>query len=379
MKLVRIFFMMFALLIALIAAAFTYLLLFFDPNSFKPVIEQQVKKSTGYQLVIEGPMSWTLYPRVGVKIERMTLRAPNQAKPFADLHGVNIAADLKQLLHGYQKLRGDIRIANVLFMNMNMQRAYVGLHWQGDALTLQPVRAALYEGNLKGVANAHHLTSMPHWQWNAELRNVQLKPLLIDVNGPQSKLKVSGVGDVTCSASTDGMSRQQLLSNLNGVVDFGLKNGVVEGLDLNYLVQTANNLLNDKPITLPQHLEQTTFQRLSGTAKIKNGVANIDNLLLASDAFTTKGEGAINLLNETLNLQLIVSPLNQDKVHWDVPVLITGNLQHPAVSVDARALQAIFVKEKLQDVKTKVKEKVQDELKKLPDDANKFFQKILGQ
>ena len=206
------------------------------------------------------------------------------------------------------------------------------------------------------------------------MHRVQLKPLLHDVNGADSKLKMSGVGDVKLIVNTEGMTREQLYSHLNGVVDFGLNDGVVEGLDLNYLVQTANELLNGHAISMPTHIEETQFEHLTGTMMIKNGVAHTDNLLLLSQAFITKGEGNINLLKQSMHFQLLVTPMKKDKIQWNVPVLVTGDLHHPSIRVDVSALQTELVKNKLEKVKSKVKE----EIKKLPDDANKFLQKLIG-
>lgn len=69
------------LIVAVILGIAT-LILTIDPNQFKPLLASQVHKSTGRELVIEGPIGWTLWPRFGLTLERAALRnLPGFAEP----------------------------------------------------------------------------------------------------------------------------------------------------------------------------------------------------------------------------------------------------------------------------------------------------------
>ena len=48
-----------------------------DPNDFKPLLIEQVKKSTGRDLVVSGPIAWTFWPSLGLSLEQVALRNPN--------------------------------------------------------------------------------------------------------------------------------------------------------------------------------------------------------------------------------------------------------------------------------------------------------------
>ncbi|MGK4475280.1 AsmA family protein [Aeromonas molluscorum] len=48
-----------------------------DPNDFKPLLIEQVKKSTGLDLVVSGPIAWTFWPRLGLSLEQVALRNPS--------------------------------------------------------------------------------------------------------------------------------------------------------------------------------------------------------------------------------------------------------------------------------------------------------------
>ncbi|QUJ68350.1 AsmA family protein [Photobacterium sp. GJ3] len=47
-----------------------------DPNQFKPLIAEQVKKATGRDLVIEGDIGWRFFPSIGFNIGRTEFRNP---------------------------------------------------------------------------------------------------------------------------------------------------------------------------------------------------------------------------------------------------------------------------------------------------------------
>lgn len=371
-KFIRILFSI-VLLIAVVAAiAFACLVMFVDPNQLKPVIAKEVMKGTGYQLKIDGDLAWSFYPRLGVKIEHMSLSEPNQA-PFADLYAVTIASEMKQLLKGPQKLQGEVYIGSMKLFKLQLHQAFVGLHWLEGMLTLEPMTAKLYNGTLKGVAHGRNLSAEPHWDWSMLASDVQLKPMLQDVNGVESKVVISGVGEVSMTLATHGKAKAQLFSNLNGISNFSVKNGEVEGMDINYLVQTANAFLNSQPVTAPDQFKKTEFQSLTGTATIKNGVANINNLLLMSSAFTTTGTGTIDLVQQQLDYKLQVTPLQQEKISWAIPVAITGSLHNPAVHIDTDMLKTLVARDQFQ----KIKSKVADEVKKLPEKADKLLQQLL--
>ncbi|MCX7134719.1 AsmA family protein [Aeromonas sp.] len=47
-----------------------------DPNQFKPQLVDQVRKSTGRELVIQGDIGWRFWPSLGLSLEQVALRNP---------------------------------------------------------------------------------------------------------------------------------------------------------------------------------------------------------------------------------------------------------------------------------------------------------------
>lgn len=52
------------------------LVIFVNPNQFKPLIVEQAQKQTGLELVIEGDISWQFFPSIGFELGRTELRNP---------------------------------------------------------------------------------------------------------------------------------------------------------------------------------------------------------------------------------------------------------------------------------------------------------------
>ncbi|SRR5579883_159206 len=77
------------------------LVTFVNPNQLKPLIINQVKTSTGRELTIDGDLSWTIYPSLGVKIGHMELSNPPNftQKTFAEIERATISVKLIPLLH----------------------------------------------------------------------------------------------------------------------------------------------------------------------------------------------------------------------------------------------------------------------------------------
>ena len=362
------------LTLAVLAIAITVFIFSMDPNKLKPSIIAEVKKQTGYNMTIDGRLTWSLYPLLGIKIEHMTLTAPSASSPFLDLRGVNIASEFKQILRGTQKLKGDVRIDDMRLAKLHMQNAYIGIDWQNQMLTLMPVKASLYDGKLDGVVHGSHLFAVPRWDWNMHASSVQIKPLLADVSDGNTKLQIDGLGEINMKAETQGKTKDSLLMNLNGNGNFALHNGSVLGTDINFLIESADALMSRR-LMPTQNMNQTQFDNLSGSFMLAHGSANISDLQLLSSAFTIKGDGNINLLTQNLDLQLAVSSLKTTTLKGTIPLLVQGDLHSPSVRLDMNAVNAMITREQI----NKAKAKIQEHVKGLSDKADKFLQKLIGQ
>ncbi|HIF9114549.1 TPA: AsmA family protein [Photobacterium damselae] len=71
------FFYVVVALLLIIALGIGALLTLVNPNQFKPLISEQVKKATGRDLVIDGDISWRFFPTLGLTVGKTAFRNPN--------------------------------------------------------------------------------------------------------------------------------------------------------------------------------------------------------------------------------------------------------------------------------------------------------------
>lgn len=100
--------MLLGVLLLLIILAIILLVTFVSPNRFKPILAEQVKKTTGRELIVDGDLSWSFYPTLGVKAGHVSLGNPEGfgQKIFAEFSSAIISVKLMPLFSGHVQSNG---------------------------------------------------------------------------------------------------------------------------------------------------------------------------------------------------------------------------------------------------------------------------------
>src|SRR5690348_13987385 len=108
MKLLKIIAGLLGIVVLIGILALVLLVTFVSPNRFKPLIIDQVKKYTGRDLVIDGDLSWTIFPSLGVKVGHLELNNPTgfKQKTFAEIDSATVGVKLFPLLHKHVESSG---------------------------------------------------------------------------------------------------------------------------------------------------------------------------------------------------------------------------------------------------------------------------------
>lgn len=348
--------------------------MYVDPNRLKPLITAEVHKRTEYQLDIDGNFTWSFYPRLGIKAEGMRLTAPKQKKPFVEMRDVVLGMDFVELLQGKSKLSGEVHAKHLSLVNLHARNVSAEIEWEDGALTISPISAMLYHGWMAATIHGRDLRKTPQWDWDVQFNRVQLKPFLRDLNGKNSKLQLDGLGQLHMTAETHGFNKSDIVNRMDGKLNYSLTNGTVAGIDLNYIVGTAVELIKKKPVNSPGNTFQTSFESMTGSMKINHGLAITDDTVLVAPAFTVKALGTIDLSRQDIDYNLNVVPLHLEKFKWSIPVALTGDLHSPSIKLDMAKLNTVIANEQFQ----RLKEKTEENLKKLPQRVDKFLQQVLG-
>ena len=89
-----------AVLLLVAIAAAVYLVSSFDPNRYKGVAVDWMKANRNRTLVIEGPIELSVFPRVAVKLSKLSLSEAGRSEGFAAIDKAALAVDVMPLLSG---------------------------------------------------------------------------------------------------------------------------------------------------------------------------------------------------------------------------------------------------------------------------------------
>ncbi|TVP51093.1 MAG: AsmA family protein [Halomonas sp.] len=109
-------------ILAIVAVgAVVYVTTFLDPEDFKPRLTAVVEEQTGLNLALEGPITWSFYPRIGVSVETARAWLPEQAQDsaaFAAIDRAEVSVAFGPLL------RGEIAVDGLTLdgMRLNLER-----------------------------------------------------------------------------------------------------------------------------------------------------------------------------------------------------------------------------------------------------------------
>jgi AsmA protein len=156
-----------------------------------------------------------------------------------------------------------------------------------------------------------------------------------------------------------GADTQALLETLQGEVRADLSEAVLEGINLSQLVRQAAAAIEGQPLPQSDAANETRLVDLQLVSYVHNGVAQVERLLASTDLLMLTGEGQINLLQQTLALDLRAEVALTEKQGLPkelrrlqgkpFPMKLTGKWNAPQVEVDLEQALKAVVQEKLQE------------------------------
>jgi hypothetical protein len=143
------------------------------------------------------------------------------------------------------------------------------------------------------------------------------------------------------------------MRTLNGDVNFNTGNGKFQGMDLLHELSSIAKFSQASPSK-----GFTNIVKLGGLINVKNGVANTNNLEAVIDGGTLGAQGIVDLVTEALNMHVnavlgkdlsqkvggtgiggfMNTALANKNGELVIPVIVTGNLNHPIIAPDVEKL-----------------------------------------
>ncbi len=86
------------ILLVVLVSGLTALVVMVDPNDFRSYMVKQVEQRSGYQLKLNGPLRWHVWPQLSILSGRMSLTAPGASQPLVSADNMRLDVDLLPLI-----------------------------------------------------------------------------------------------------------------------------------------------------------------------------------------------------------------------------------------------------------------------------------------
>ena len=265
-------------------------------------------------------------------------------------------------------IQGTLAIASVTTPDLKLGKISTTVDVNNGTAQIKPLTVALYEGLLTLNASVTDAKGKNNYKVDTQLKGVQIHPLLVDV--AKADL-LSGTTAFNFSASGSGLTLSKIKKGILGQGDFKLLDGELYGINIPHKIRTLKAKITGKNKPKNTDVKKTDFASLSGDFKIKKGIVDNTKLLMLSPVIRLDGAGLVNILNESLNYALTVTPLSKtteetkldDLRGLKIPLLIKGSFTDPKFSLDTEGALKSKLKDKADQVIEKNKEKLKDKLK----------------
>ncbi|GAB3675153.1 AsmA family protein [Salinisphaera aquimarina] len=314
----------------------------------------------------------------------------------AQTGGGDAQKDAEIDLSGLKDLRmdGKLAVGALTAANIHVTNANLTVKARDGVLTIEPLTAELYQGNVRVTARVDASKDTPRYALKGNLNGLQFQPLLEDVADTD---RVAALANMNIDISTAGKQVAAMKRALNGNFGFDLRDGAFNGFNLAQVIASARSRLasggdGGGAGSGVGEDEKTPFNRFAASFNVKDGVMAGKDLNLKSRVINATGTGnydlAANALDYVVSAQVPedASGKLEDLAGVAVPIKLTGNLMSPAYSLDvAGALKGVASK-RLQDEKAKLQDKVSEKLKErtkkidpeVSDKVKKGFQGLFG-
>ena len=256
----------------------------------------------------------------------------------------------------------DVPIETGLKKPVEIKNLEASADLNGQDARLSNLSLQLFDGQTRAHGGLSIGTAAPPFNGKVTIQGLQVGKVLEAVS-PDQKISISGTAAMSLAVAGRGFSFPDLTKALEGPGRFEVKEGKIEGVNL---LEEAIILLKVAGIPIDQ-AKATVFSTIETEFLIKQGVVNVQKLLMDSHDFQALGKGTIGfdrMLNLALNLSLSQalsrkitesSPITKVALsngRLKLPFRITGTVQNPSYGLDMKSLTGKAqeqVQEKLKD------------------------------
>lgn len=183
-----------------------------------------------------------------------------------------------------------LTVDRLLFQNIKAGRSQLAVALQDATMQADLQEVALYEGAARGVVTLNAANPTLAFSANIVADGVSGQPLLTDAADIDW---LAGRGNLSLALASQGGSEREIIEALSGTADFRLTDGALVGFNLAQAIRGLSQGRVSDFNRVPS--QKTDFSDLSATFKINAGVAESDDLKMASPLLRLTGAGKIML------------------------------------------------------------------------------------
>jgi AsmA protein len=276
-------------------------------------------------------------------------------------------------------LDGRIQIGQLVASKAKIQDLLLQIKAKNGIFNLDPLKLALYQGNVSGKGNFNVQAPTPKSSVNLNVEKIQAGPLLKDV---LEKDILEGVTNAQLKLNMSGEDAAMIKKTLNGTGQVRFNDGAIIGIDLAGMVRNVKAAFGLEQS--PDQRPRTDFAELNAPFSIKNGLVHTPETRLQSPLIRIIAAGDANLVNEKLDFRVEPKVVASIKGQGDaeqrsglmVPVLVSGTFSEPQFTPDLAGVAKKQLQEKI--LGSGKGEKLLDK-KGLEETAKGALKSILGQ
>lgn len=204
-------------------------------------------------------------------------------------------------------------------------------------LRLEPVSFGVAHGTINANIVINGRKEVPHTTADITFRRLSLAQLFEPLARRFGEENVTaGIFGGKARLEGEGKSLRQMLGTSDGEVGISMEGGqlsrmLLELVGLDFFKFAGLLASGDRPVEV---------SCVVGDFGVENGLMRARELLMDTNVTTLRGEGALNLKNEAIDMRVKVYPKDVSLLSARTPILIGGTLGDPSVGLDPAALAA---------------------------------------
>ncbi|BCG65904.1 MAG: AsmA protein [Methyloprofundus sp.] len=265
-------------------------------------------------------------------------------------------------------LTGDLLIEQLQVAKLKMVKVSLNVQAKQGVLRTKQSIKQLYNGSYHGQIRVNASRNIPTITLNEKISNVQLEPLLQDMQ-PDAPAQITGAANISAKLAMRGNTIAAIKASLGGNIAFKLKKSAILGFNIQEMIDLGKLAAGGKNMQQSYANKQTVFSVIQGTATIKKGLLKNKDLLAESSTVEVKGAGTVNLVSEAIDYQVkakIKQAAGKDIKVKGRPIAINfrGTFAEPTYSVDVMSMLSDKEKQKVDKLMNKGEKEIDKALGK---------------